>query len=109
MYYEQSKKTALIPAYEPESLLNELLEKLRASGFEIVVVDDGSGPDYSEIFEKAVSCATLMILPSGFDSILTGIISMLCFAVGFLVVRGMDLAKSRHEQKINRMKGVKIQ
>lgn len=57
------KNIALIPAYEPESLLNELLEKLRASGFEIVVVDDGSGPDYSVIFEKAVSCATVLTHP----------------------------------------------
>lgn len=63
----------------------------------------------SRVVVGVMLASTLMILPSGFDSILTGIISMLCFAVGFLVVRGMDLAKSRHEQKINRMKSAKIQ
>ncbi len=44
---------ALIPAYEPEDVFIPLIEKLFDAGFLIVIVDDGSGPAYSEIFRKA--------------------------------------------------------
>ena len=35
---------ALIPAYEPDMKILGLTEELREKGFDIVVVDDGSGP-----------------------------------------------------------------
>lgn len=41
----------LIPAYEPDEELIRLAEQLKAAGFAIVVVDDGSGPAYSHIFD----------------------------------------------------------
>ena len=40
----------LIPAYEPDGELISLTKQLREAGFGIVVVDDGSGPVYKEIF-----------------------------------------------------------
>ena len=43
--------TVLIPAYEPDSELIGLTKQLRAAGFAVVVVDDGSGSAYQEIFE----------------------------------------------------------
>ncbi len=55
-----SKNIALIPAYEPEPLMNGLVEKLADAGFAIVVVDDGSGPDYSEIFKNAAQNAAIL-------------------------------------------------
>jgi len=54
------KMTALIPAYEPEPVLLELIGELKAALFDIVVVDDGSGPDYSEIFGKASADAAVL-------------------------------------------------
>lgn len=43
--------TVLIPAYEPDNRLLTLIEQLQTSGSgNIVVVDDGSGPDYAGIF-----------------------------------------------------------
>ncbi len=57
------EKIALIPAYEPEPLMNELLEKLSSSGFENVVVDDGSGAAYAEIFQKAAENAVVLTHP----------------------------------------------
>ncbi len=49
------KYIALIPAYEPEPILINLLRKLCEAEFKIVVVNDGSGEVFSEIFEKAAA------------------------------------------------------
>jgi putative flippase GtrA len=43
--------TILIPAYEPSEALLKLTDELRAD--RILIVDDGSGSRYREIFEKA--------------------------------------------------------
>ena len=43
---------ALIPAYEPEQKLVRLAADLKKRGFDIVVVDDGSGSGYREIFDE---------------------------------------------------------
>ena len=47
------RKIALIPAFEPDTRTLELLEKLVQKKFFVVLVDDGSGKGYEEIFEKA--------------------------------------------------------
>lgn len=39
------KKIALIPAYEPEHVLLQLLSQVQNAGFEIILIDDGSGAD----------------------------------------------------------------
>ncbi len=54
------KRIALIPAFEPGPLLNELLKNLTLSGFEIVVVNDGSAANYSYIFEEASNYAVVL-------------------------------------------------
>lgn len=41
----------LIPAYEPDAELIPLVKRLKENGFGVLVVDDGSGPDYREIFD----------------------------------------------------------
>lgn len=43
-------KVVLIPAYEPEDVLVEIVNQLKNDGFEIVVVDDGSGEKYATVF-----------------------------------------------------------
>ena len=47
-----SKRYVLLPAYQPTALLPSLARELRLAGFTVVVVDDGSGPDYAVVFEK---------------------------------------------------------
>lgn len=42
---------ALIPAYQPESVMLPFLQKLKESFETIVVVDDGSGKDYADKFD----------------------------------------------------------
>lgn len=50
----------LIPAYQPTENLTELAGSLYAVGFRIVVVDDGSGDEFSHIFEKTEAYATVI-------------------------------------------------
>ena len=50
----------MIPAYEPDAQLLPLLQNLNASGFEALVVDDGSGEAYKEIFESAKEYAIVL-------------------------------------------------
>lgn len=51
---------ALIPAYEPDGKILKLADELAERGFDIVVVDDGSGPDYGQIFEELAQEATVL-------------------------------------------------
>ena len=51
---------ALIPAYEPDGRMLSLIGELSKKGFEVVVVDDGSGDAYSDIFEKAEQSAIVL-------------------------------------------------
>lgn len=51
---------ALIPAYEPNTIMLDLLTELKARGFDIVVVDDGSGKQYSELFSKTSAYAYVL-------------------------------------------------
>lgn len=38
----------------------EMLSQLRSEGFAIVIVDDGSGPDYAPLFEQATASAAVL-------------------------------------------------
>ncbi len=46
------KKIILIPSYEPDDKLIELVNKLKENKLDIVVVNDGSGKEYDNIFNK---------------------------------------------------------
>ncbi len=54
---------ALVPTYEPDSHLLEVIFDLEKEGFECVVVNDGSGPAYREIFEGLPEGITLLRHP----------------------------------------------
>ena len=51
----------LIPAYKPDHLMIELLESLVKEGFDIIVVNDGSGEEYNDIFKQAERYALVLI------------------------------------------------
>ncbi len=51
---------ALIPAYQPEALLLKILQDAARAKFTLIVVDDGSGPKYKEIFERASEYAVVL-------------------------------------------------
>ena len=50
----------LIPAYEPEDILIKLVKELSKEEFNILIVDDGSGPKYQEIFNKCAKYAKVI-------------------------------------------------
>lgn len=56
----RSRCIALIPAYEPDIKIMGLAEELSERGFDLVVVDDGSGKDYADLFEKLSQRATVL-------------------------------------------------
>ena len=56
----RNRYIALIPAYEPDEKLKKLADELAERGFDIVVVDDGSGPDHAELFEALSQNATVL-------------------------------------------------
>ncbi len=51
---------ALIPAYEPDAKIKDLTKELNDRGFNVVIVDDGSGPDYADLFEGLSTDATVL-------------------------------------------------
>ncbi len=52
----------LIPAYEPDETLLDVLAALKEASLEALVVNDGSGPAFDPIFEKASETATVIAL-----------------------------------------------
>ena len=58
----QSRKETyiLIPAYEPNHLMIELLINLKNEGFDAIVVNDGSGEEYDEVFKEAEQYALIL-------------------------------------------------
>lgn len=43
----------LVPAYQPDTRLVTLVADLRTAGLDVLVVDDGSGPDHTAVFAAA--------------------------------------------------------
>ena len=58
--FERKDTYILIPAYKPDHLMIELLSNLKKEGFDIVVVNDGSGPDYESVFKEAEQYAHII-------------------------------------------------
>ena len=51
---------ALIPAYKPSELLIDMLEEIKDTPLIPVVIDDGSGSEFADIFEKAKEYAPVI-------------------------------------------------
>lgn len=55
------KRYALIPAYKPDKKLIKITVQLIENGYSVVVVDDGSGPEYADIFYEILPYVELLI------------------------------------------------
>lgn len=53
----------LIPAYQPDIAMLALIDELKQSDLEILIVDDGSGSEYKHIFDSAEKCAHVISYP----------------------------------------------
>ena len=49
------RRIALIPSYEPDNNLLDVVTNCLSSGFEVVVVNDGSNPSFDGVFNKLPS------------------------------------------------------
>ncbi|HHW46842.1 MAG TPA: glycosyltransferase [Clostridiales bacterium] len=56
-------RIAVIPAYKPQEIFIDVLKAAFEAGFKIIVVDDGSGPGYSDIFARARQYAHVISYP----------------------------------------------
>lgn len=54
------KEIVLIPAYKPDEKLIALLRELKSAEFDVLIVNDGSGKKFDEIFEKAAEYAEII-------------------------------------------------
>ena len=59
--YPRNDTYILIPAYKPDELLIKLLKELKEKNFDIVVVNDGSGEEYQNIFDEAAKYAFVLV------------------------------------------------
>lgn len=57
---DEQKYIALIPAYKPSVLLVGLLERLKEIEFAIILVDDGSGKNFENIFSECSRYASVL-------------------------------------------------
>ena len=48
----EATKIAVIPAYNPDSMLKGVVSSLKLYGYKVIVVNDGSGREYEPLFEK---------------------------------------------------------
>ena len=56
------KDIALIPAYQPKDVLDDLVQKLDLLGFFVIIVDDGSGKAYQGLFDRCGQWAKVLHL-----------------------------------------------
>lgn len=55
-----TKQIALIPAFEPDEALLKITEELKKRGLDVIVVDDGSGAYFADLFKEAEKTATVL-------------------------------------------------
>ncbi len=56
----EEKRIALVPAYEPDSNLSQVVHALHQNNFEVIVVNDGSSEDKNLIFTEVAREAALL-------------------------------------------------
>lgn len=54
-------ETVILPAYKPDNRLPALVDELCSYGCHIVVVDDGSGETYRQVFEELRDVCTVLV------------------------------------------------
>ena len=59
-FFNRKETYILIPAYQPDHLLIELLVNLKKENFDAIVVNDGSKPECDPVFEEAKKYALVL-------------------------------------------------
>ena len=50
---KNNSKIALIPAYNPDQKITGVVRGLKNSGFTVIIVNDGSDPEFDYLFDKS--------------------------------------------------------
>lgn len=58
---DNTQRIALIPAYKPDKKMISTVKELTKNGFSVIVVNDGSGCKYAEIFREAEKYSEVLI------------------------------------------------
>jgi len=58
--FMELRKIVLIPAYQPQQEMIDMIHTLKEAGFYVVLVDDGSGEEYQSIFKMASLMAIVL-------------------------------------------------
>jgi glycosyltransferase involved in cell wall biosynthesis len=104
----------LIPAYQPNSALIDLVKTLCGSEWEaIVVVDDGSGPEYASLFKKIAELPKVTVIPHAVNlgkgsALKTGINAILCAYPGLAGIVTAD-ADGQHDPADIRLVATRFQ
>ena len=53
----------LIPSYEPDDLLVDVVMKLKENGFPVLLVNDGSGPEFDHVFNQVMDEVKYLAFP----------------------------------------------
>ena len=54
------ERTVIIPALDPDERLRTIAEENCASGSRVIIVDDGSGREYEELFARLCETCTVL-------------------------------------------------
>src|ERR1035437_2057041 len=99
----------LIPAYRPSAGLVDLVSDLSARGMRaILLVDDGSGPEFREIFDQAAQISGVQVLRHAVNlgkgaALKTGIKHALCVFPGLIGIVTADADGQHHPEDIVRV------
>jgi glycosyltransferase involved in cell wall biosynthesis len=103
---QPTRFAVLIPAYKPSASLPDLVRALAAKAIPaIVVVDDGSGPEYQDVFSRAAAFPNVHLLRHATNlgkgaALKTGINYALCTFPGLVGVVTADADGQHHPDDI---------
>src|ERR1017187_6589752 len=110
MHPEQPvQQVVLIPAYQPSAGLVDLVRDLSGRGMaSILLVDDGSGPEFRAIFEEAAQFPGVEVLRHAINlgkgaALKTGINHALCAFPGLIGIVTADADGQHHPEDIERV------
>lgn len=103
-----SRLAVVIPAYRPSAGLIELVRNLTEKGAPIVIVDDGGGPEFREIFDRVSAFPNVHVLRHAVNlgkgaALKTAFNYALCEIPGLIGVVTADADGQHHPEDIERV------
>src|ERR1017187_4913589 len=106
---QPTRFAVLIPAYRPSASLPQVIQALAAKAIPaIVIVDDGSGPEYRDVFARAAAFPNVYLVRHATNlgkgaALKTGINYALCAFPGLVGIVTADADGQHHPEDIERV------